>query len=181
MDLIIISPELSDISGGSLCSMIRQDHDLKNVSILITCANNSLCIERATHCGANAYITQPFHSVQLAKKVTALLTIPRRQRYRVLLKGSVEGQQPGGFFYCTTRDISTSGIMIEAEQPMNEGDVLSVSFVLPGFGHVSAEGEIRRVEKRGAVSGYGIRFRDLSHMHRQAIEDFILSRSQLKP
>ena len=181
MNLIIISLELPDISGDILCSMIRQDNELKNVSILMTCANNPLCIERAAHCGANAYITQPFHSGQLAEKVTVLLTIPRRQRYRVLLKGSVKGPQSGGFFYCTTRDISTSGIMIEAEQSMNEGDVLSISFVLPGFGPVSAEGEIRRIEKKGTVSGYGIRFRDLSQKHWQAIEDFILSRSELKP
>jgi CheY-like chemotaxis protein len=180
MDLIIISLELSDISGDRLCSMIRQDNELKNVSILITCANNLLCIDRATHCGANAYITKPFHSEQLAEKVTVLLSIPRRQRYRVLLKASVKGQQPGRFFYCSTRDISTSGIMIEAEQSMDEGDVLSISFVLPGFGHVSADGEIRRIEKKGAVSGYGIHFRDLSHKDRQSIEAFILSRSELK-
>lgn len=180
MDLIIISLELADISGDRLCSLIRQDNELKNVSLLITCANDPLCVERATHCGANAYITKPFHSEQLAEKVTVLLSIPRRQRYRVLLKAAVKGQQSSGFFYCSTRDISTSGIMIEAEQSMDEGDVLSIAFVLPGFGHVAAEGEICRIEKKGAVNGYGIRFRDLSHQYRQAIDAFVLSRSGQK-
>lgn len=180
MDLIIVSLELADISGDRLCSMIRQDNDLKNVSILITCANDPLCVKRATHCGANAYITKPFHSEQLSEKVTVLLSIPRRQKYRVLLKASVKGQQSGGFFYCSTRDISTSGIMIEAEQALDEGDVLSVSFVLPGLGHVSADGVIQRIEKKGAVYGYGIRFRDLLETHRQAIEAFILSRTEQK-
>ncbi len=177
MDLIIISLELADISGDSLCAMIRQDNQLKNVALLITCSNDPVCIERATHCGANAYMIKPFHSEQFASKVTALLSIKRRQRYRVLLKASIKGQQPGVFFYCSTRDISTSGIMIETEQALAEGDVLTISFVLPGFGHISADGEIRRMERIGASYGYGIRFRDLSHKQHQAIEVFILSRS----
>ena len=180
MDLIIISLELADISGDRLCSMIRQDNELKNVSILLTCANDPLSVERATRCGANAYITKPFHSEQLAEKVTVLLSIPRRQRYRVLVKVSVKGQRSGSFFYCSTRDISSSGIMIEAEHFMGEGDVLSISFVLPDFGHISAEGKIQRIEKKGAIYGYGIRFRDLSHKHRQAIDAFVLSRSEQK-
>jgi len=48
MDLIITALELTDISGDDLCSIIRQDNALKNVSIIITCDNNPACVKRAT-------------------------------------------------------------------------------------------------------------------------------------
>jgi c-di-GMP-binding flagellar brake protein YcgR len=161
--------------------MIRQDQTLKNVSVIITCDNNPASIERATHCGANAYLKKPFHSDHLTEKVTALLSIPRRQSYRVLLKASVNGAQENDFFYCSSRDISVAGIMIETERIVNKGDMLSLLFVLPGHGQISAEGEVMRIDNRGTVPGYGIRFLHLSHTNREAIKAFIADRSGQKP
>jgi len=181
MDLIITSLELADITGDKLCLKIRQDSELKNVSIILTCSDNPACVERATHCGANAYLTKPFHSDQLTEKVTALLSIPQRQSYRVLLKAWLKGTQSSEAFYCSSCDISVSGIMIETERAMAKGDVISFSFILPGFGQVSAEGEIMRIDSKGVITGYGIRFRHLSHVYRNAIEEFIVSRSGKKP
>ncbi|NJD55745.1 MAG: response regulator [Nitrospirae bacterium] len=180
VDLIIASLELADMGGDALCSLIRQDKELKGVSIILTCDNNPACAARAAGCGANAYITKPFHSEQLSEKVTALLTIPRRQSYRVLMKASVMGTDANESFYCSTRDISLSGLMIEAERPLKKGQVLTVSFVLPGHGQITAEGEIVRIDSRGTVPGYGIHFRYLPHKQRQAIEAFIAARSGQK-
>ena len=177
MDLIITALELTDISGDDLCSIIRQDNALKNVSIIITCDNNPACVERATHCGANAYLTKPFHSDQLTEKVTALLSIPRRQSYRVLLKASIKGTQASDSFYCSSRDISAAGIMIETERAIKKGDIISLSFVLPGHGQISADCEIVRIDTRGAVPGYGVRFFHLLRKDREAIKAFIAGRS----
>lgn len=177
VDLIIASMELTDISGDDLCSLIRQDKELKDVSIILTCDHNPACVSRAADCGANAYITKPFHSEQLSEKVTALLSIPRRQSYRVLLKASVLGTDPDESFYCSTRDLSVSGMMIETERPLKKGQVLSLSFVLPGFGQITGEGEIMRIDTRDKVHGYGVHFRYMPHKHRQAVEAFIASRS----
>jgi len=177
MDLIVTALELTDISGDDLCSIIRKDNKLKNVSIIITCDNNPACVERASHCGANAYITKPFHSDQLTEKVTALLSIPRRQSYRVLLKASIKGTLATDSFYCSSQDISASGIMIDTERVMNKGDIISLSFVLPGHGQISADCEIVRIDTRGAVPGYGVRFFHLLRKDREAIKAFIAGRS----
>lgn len=177
VDLIIAALELNDISGDDLCSIIRKDNTLKNVSIIITCDNDPACVERASHCGANAYITKPFHSDQLTEKVTALLSIPRRQSCRVLLKASIKGTLATDSFYCSSRDISSSGIMIDTERAMNKGDIISLSFVLPGHGQISADGKIMRIDTRGAVPGYGVRFLHLLRKDRETIKAFIAGRS----
>ncbi len=177
MDLIIASLDLPDMGGDNLCSVIRKDKELKNVSIILTCANHPGCIERAAGCGANAYLTKPFHSEQLTEKVTALLSIPRRQNYRVLLKASVKGAQTAEAFYCSSIDISISGMLLETERQMRRGDRLSISFVLPGFGQISVEGEIMRIDARGTVTAYGVRFGYLERSQREALEKFIASRS----
>jgi DNA-binding response OmpR family regulator len=180
MDLIITALELNDISGDDLCSIIRQDNTLKNVSVIIICDNNPACVERATHCGANTYLSKPFHSDQLTEKVTALLSIPQRQSYRVLLKASVRGTQDRDPFFCSSRDISSGGIMIETERTMKRGDIITLSFVLPGHGQISADGEIMRIDTRGVVPGYGVRFLYLSHRDREAIKVLIAGRSRQK-
>ena len=138
MDFIVISLEPTDIGGGSLCSLMRQDNELKIVSLLISCADSPLRVDRAARCDSNDIITE-----QPSEKITVQLSIPRRQRYRVLLKASVTGQQSGAFFSCPA-------------------------------------GEIRRIENNGAVNGYGIRLRSLSHQDRKANEAFVLPRAEQK-
>jgi DNA-binding response OmpR family regulator len=177
VDLIIASLDLKDISGDDLCSMIRREQDLRQVSIILSCANEPSSIERASHCGANAYITRPFHSSQLTEKVAALLSIPQRQNYRVLLRISGTGKYSSESFYCSSCDISASGIMIETSKLMGKGDVLACSFFLPDFGQITSEAEIMRTDWSGEMHRYGIRFRHLDPKFREAIESFVSARS----
>jgi hypothetical protein len=71
--------------------------------------------------------------------------------------------------------------MIETERTIKKGDIISLSFVLPGHGQISADGEIMRIDNRGAVPGYGVRFLHLSRKLREDIEAFIAGRSGQKP
>ncbi|MBI5634594.1 MAG: response regulator [Nitrospirae bacterium] len=179
-DLMIISLDLPDMSGDKLCTSIRKDSDLRQVSIIMTCNNNIDCIERATHCGANAHITKPFHSGQLTEQVTKLLSIPQRQNYRVLIRISVKGTFSNEPFFCSSCDISSTGIRIETDRQLAKGDLLSCSFFLPGFGKVITEGEIVRTDNNGDTPRYGIRFRYLDPASRNGIDSFIANRSEQK-
>lgn len=100
MDFIVTSLETTDIGGDSLCSLMRRDSELNIVSLLITCAHSPLWVDRAARCGSNEIITE-----QPAEKITVQLSIPRRQKYRVLLNASVTGQQSGAFFSCPAGEI----------------------------------------------------------------------------
>jgi len=180
VDLMVISLELPDMSGDKLCSLIRKDADLRQVSVILTCNNDPDCIERATRCGANAHITKPFHSGQLTEKVTKLLSIPQRQSYRVLIRISLKGNVDNEPFFCSSRDISSTGIMIETDKQLAKGDLLSCSFFLPGFGKINADGEIMRTDNSGDNARYGIRFRYLEPQYKNGIDAFIADRTEQK-
>lgn len=180
VDLMIIALDLPDTSGDRLCSSIRKDSDLKQVSIIMTCTNEADCIKRATHCGANAHITKPFHSSKLTENVTRLLSIPQRQSYRVLVKISLKGSVADGPFLCSSRDISSTGIMIETDKKLAKGDLLYCSFFLPGFGRIVADGEIIRTDNSADIPRYGIRFRYLDPECKKAVDSFVASRTEQK-
>lgn len=180
VDLMIISLDLPDMSGDKLCSSLRNDSALREVSIIITCSNDPDAISRATRCGANAYITKPFHSAQLTETVTKLLSIPRRQSYRVLISISIKGTIANEPFFCTSHDISTTGIMIETEKLLAKGDLLFCSFFLPGYGKIISDGEVIRTDNGGNVPRYGIRFRYLDPECKNSIESFIAHRTGQK-
>jgi CheY-like chemotaxis protein len=180
-DLIIISLGLPDMSGDKLCSTIRGDSDLRQVSIIIICNNDPECIKRASHCGANAYITKPFHSGRLTEKVTKLLSIPRRQSYRVLIRISIKGDIANESFICSSLDISATGIMIETKRPLAMGDLLSCSFILPGFGKIISDGEVVRADNSSDLPRYGIHFRYLDPEGKSNIESFIAVRTGQEP
>ena len=180
VDLIIASLDLEDISGDELCALIRKNKDLKQVSIIITCNKEPAALERATHCGANSYLTRPFHSEQLTEQVTKLLSIQQRQTYRVVMKVSVKGQNSHDSFFCSSRDVSATGILLETEKPLLQGDRISCSFFLPGYGQITADGELVRVDTRFDIPRYGVRFRYLDSRFKDAIERFIAERSEKK-
>jgi DNA-binding response OmpR family regulator len=178
IDLMVISLDLPDMSGDKLCSSIRKDSGLRQVSIIVTCNNDSDSIERATRCGANAYITKPFHSGQLTEQVTKLLSIPQRQSYRVLIRIAVKGNFANESFFCSSHDISSTGMMIESDRQLAKGDLLSCSFFLPGFGKIVSDGEIMRTDNSGNTPRYGIRFHYLDPECKNAIDSFIASRTE---
>lgn len=180
VDLMVISLDLPDMSGDKLCSSIRKDSYLRQVSIIMTCNNNPDCIERTMHCGANAYITKPFHSGQLTENVTKLLSIPQRQSYRVLISISIKGNVANEPFFCSSHDISSTGIMLETNKQLSKGDLLSCSFFLPGFGKIVTDGEIMRTDHSADTPHYGVCFRNLDPAYKSSIDSFIANRTEQK-
>ena len=178
VDLMIISLDLPDMSGDTLCSSIRKDPRLRQVSIILTCSNDPGCIARAERCGANAYITRPFHAGSLIEKVTKLLSVPQRHHYRVLISITIKGNSANQPFFCSSHDISATGMMIETDRHLAKGDLLSCSFFLPGFGKIVAEGEIVRTDNSAKTPRHGIRFRYIDPEYRKCLDSFISHRAE---
>ncbi len=178
VDLIITDLDMPVISGDKLCSILRKDDKLKKVSIIIVCSKSSPDIERCTKCNANSYLTKPLDPALLLERVSQLLDIPVRQSYRVLLKVKVDGKYKNEPFFCHSRDVSRSGILLETEKVLSRGDSISCAFFLPNSKNITAGGQVVRVLK--SASGtymYGVKFSDLDQDSVAAIEFFIKNRS----
>ena len=55
---------------------------------------------------------------EIIEKVGQLLEIPERKSYRVLLKVTINGRLTTETFYCSSQNISASGILIETEKTL---------------------------------------------------------------
>ncbi len=174
VNLIVADLDLPDMGGDVLCSEVRQESTIRNVSIILVCQDVPAELERASTCGANAWVTKPVRPEQLVESVGQLLAVSLRRGYRVLLKARVNGARESVPFFCTSHNISVSGILLETEKPLESGDCITCSFFLPGSQQIVADGEVVRLEKKpDGLIHYGVRFTDLAPHFREEIERFI--------
>ncbi len=178
IDLIIVDLDMPGMTGDHLCNIIRRDEILKHVSIIVVCSGTKQEIERICQCKANSYITKPIRPVQFLDSVSRYLDVPERKSYRVLLKAKVEGKFGGEPFFCSSQNISVSGMLIDTEKALEKGDLVSCSFFLPGSECIVADAEVMRSARTAENSmSYGVRFRNLQPAFRAAIETFIETRA----
>lgn len=174
VNLIVTDLHLSELGGDVLCARIREETDVRTVSIILICHDVPEDLEKAARCGANICLKKPFSPRTLLEQVEKLLAVCIRRGYRVLLRARVKGATDEGVFFCTSQNLSVSGILIETERQLHSGDDISCSFYLPGAAHIVAEGEVARVERQPDGKFHsGIRFIDLSPEYHREIENFI--------
>lgn len=174
VNLIVSDLDLPEMGGDTLCSRIREETESRVVSFILVCQDSPAELQRGSHSGANICIKKPFTAKTLLDHVEKLLTISVRRGYRVLLRAKVIGAKDDSTFFCTSQNISASGMLIESDRSLLQGDQLSCSFYLQGSAHISAEGEIARVETMpGGKFRYGIRFTCISPENKREVEKFI--------
>ena len=174
VDLIVAELDLPVQGGDMLCSMIRQEGKLRNVSIILVCGDTPEELKRAAGCGANARLTKPLHMESLLLKAAQLLEVPARRSYRLILMTHVDCMLGKMKFFCITGNISVSGMMIETDKQLSQGDWLTYSFFLPGLSKIEVNGEaVRLLRLPTNAYSYGIRFINLTSDHRAEIENFV--------
>lgn len=174
VNLIVADLDMPEMGGDTLCARIREDNESRAVSCILICHDNPTELQRGNNCGANICLKKPFTARTLLEHVEKLLTISVRRGYRVLLRAKVKGAKDDLTFFCTSQNISTTGILIECDRTMQAGEQLSCSFYLPGSAHITADGEVARIERmpEGKYQ-YGVRFTEILPEFRDEIEKFI--------
>lgn len=174
VNLVVAELDMPEMGGDALCERIREEADVRAVSFILICQDRPSDIERASRCGANVFLKTPFSAQTLLDHVEKLLAISVRRGYRVLLRAKVIGSKDDSVFFCTSQNLSTTGMLIETDRTLNEKDLITCSFYLPGASHITAEGEVARAERTPEGKfNCGIRFIMLSREHHQEIEKFI--------
>ena len=179
VDLIIAELNMPDMGGDELCALVRTESAIRNVSVLLTCRDTPEELERVAQSGANAWILKPFSSEKLLESIGQLLAVSMRKGYRVLLKAKAQGVNESLPFFCTSHNISITGILIETDKLLNQGDLITCTFFLPGACQIVADGEtVRSFEKADGICQYGIRFINLAPEFRRDIERFVATFNQ---
>jgi CheY-like chemotaxis protein len=181
-DLIISRPDLPGMGADRLFTSIRNDLDLRAVSLIMVCADEAADRERAEQCRPNAVLTLPVNSALLLEKAQRLLKIPGRESYRVLLSINMEGSSREASFFCRSENISTTGLLLETDRSLAEGDKLKCSFFLPDSRQIIVAGEIvRKIEapEKSGLKRYGVKFGKLNPDAKSAIEAFVAKKAQM--
>ncbi len=175
-DLIITHLDTPGMASEHFCSLIREQAGLRQVSMIIVCVNTAAAIKASSRCKANAVLLEPVHPVLLVAKAQQLLYISARETLRVLLSANVDGHSDDGSFYCRTRNVSASGMLIETDKRLREGARLSCQFYLPNAKRIEASGKIVRIIEQNAGEEdyqYGLMFTDIVPECRQLLADYI--------
>jgi PleD family two-component response regulator len=172
-DLIITDLALPLMGGAKLCSALRGNVALKNVSIIMVCDNTEASLAACREARANAVLPKPVDPVQLFSKISELLVIPHRKDIRVLLRVSAEGREGDASFFASSQDISISGMLLETDRALKRGDRLTCSLNI-GHSEIAPECEVTRVNR--TASGrlrYGVNFLNLDTKSLIIIEQFV--------
>lgn len=174
VNLIISMLDMPVMGGDTLCSIIRQTDELRNVSFILVCNNDPEELDRASRCGANACVTRPLNPEVLLDTAARLLSVPPRKDYRAVLKGEVHGRKEGLYFTGITHNVCVSGIMFESDKELNEKDVITNIFVVSGSLKIVAEGKVVRSVRRGdGKFTYGVQFSNIDSEYQKAIEKYV--------
>ena len=176
VDLIITLLDLPGMACEQFCDLIREDPDLRTVSMIMVCENTPAAVERSERCRANAVLLQPVHPVVVMVKTQQLLEIAARETIRVLLTARADVHSQNESFYCRTRNISATGMLIETETPLAQGARLSCFFYLPNAKKVQVSGKIIRTLEQDPGDEdhqYGVMFTDISLDTKKLLNDYV--------
>lgn len=170
VDLIISMLEMPEMGGDVLCSLIRQDLELRKVSIILICSPSPVQIEKASRSGANSWIIKPVQPDLLLQKVVKLIAIPTRLDHRASILGVVRCK----WFSGISRNISVTGILCETDMAIEANELItSLSFFISSR-EMNADGKVvRSVSMPDGMYNYGVQFINLAPEHRKKIETFV--------
>jgi CheY-like chemotaxis protein len=175
-DLIIVNLDSPEMGGEKLCSIIRDDIELCNVSIILIGSQKESNARRSVQCRANAFITGPPDKAVLLQEIDKLLVIAPRKILRVPLSIQVHVLPKGNPFIAYTENISVSGMLLYSEALLSEGDTVTCSFYLPDSTHITINAKVIRMlekETEHDTNYYGVKFIDPDTAFRSAITEFV--------
>ena len=78
-DLMILDLMMPEMDGYQVCSVIKSDEQTRNLPILmLTALGSGKDFEKGLESGANWYITKPFESQHLLKRVRYLINLSKK-------------------------------------------------------------------------------------------------------
>jgi len=174
-DLIIMDVEMRGLDGEQVTRTIRADPSLRDVSILLF--SDTARPGLREHClaaGANDYIPKPFTGEQLMGRIWSLLNVAARKSTMLLAHAEVVDAGPAvDPFVGRILNLSTTGLLLEANAPLASGRAVLLTFFVPGATtQVKIDATVVRRNTFGGVVSWGMRFSPLDPAVRRMLIDY---------
>jgi CheY-like chemotaxis protein len=174
-DLLVVTLDSPEMTGEMLCTLIRDDKELCNVSIIIVCSDTESDAKRCLQCSANTFITRPPVNAILLQEMHQLLRRSQEVAIGFPWHQNSSGSQATPFT-AYAENISVSGMLLHSEALLFEGDAITCSFSLPDSPHSAINAEVMRIlekESEHHTNCYGVKFIDQSIHVSSAIGAFV--------
>lgn len=174
IDLLLADLDMEGGGGDALCRSLRESGDAQKAYVMLLCEGKRAELRRCGLCGADAYIKLPINANTIAQRIISTLEMPRRRATRVLVKVSVISTFKSEPFYCTSHDISESGMMLESERTLAKDDEIACSFFLPDLERITVNCMVARLDKPSeGIHNYGVEFMSVDDSQKSVLRTFI--------
>jgi len=170
-NLIVTELDLPDLTAEHFCKAVRAEKVGGRVALVVLCPGDEAARRRAAECGANAHFVLSPDAESIAVELTHLLAVPLRAKYRVLARVSVDEEERS--FFCTSDNLSATGILVETDEALALGQTVDCSFFLPGRLQVATQGKVVREVEGAAGRQFGIQFVDLPRQEAAKLDSFV--------
>lgn len=173
-DLVAVDADLAE--AEQVIRALRREDRTRNVSIVVISRSDFDPGElELLEAGANGILRLPA-TREWDTRLERLCAVPvrREARFPVDLQPALLGSRNVPR-QAQARNISVTGMLIEADDDLTVGMQIDLSFALPGGDDVQARGRVARRGPRGQL--YGVEFEQLRGPARSRIQAFVDSRS----
>jgi diguanylate cyclase (GGDEF)-like protein len=139
-DILLLDLHLGDINGRALCEAVKRDPRQASKFVIIVSADNDPLQKVALlDCGAEDYVTKPFHPAELVARVRAAARLLEMQRRLVTLNETLaHSTSLDGLTQLFNHKYFQEKLAFEYEASLRYGRALSVAMVdVDSFKHVN--------------------------------------------
>ena len=180
-ELVVLDPQ---VPGFDAFACAREILELADEPVAVLVIGNTADDERAEAVGIAGILTRPLTRERLVEAIRRYHPLVERENDRAEVAIKVQFASNGTSGLAYTRDLSTDGCFLHVHEPLAQGALLSLEFVIPGPGgrEVKVDGEVVRVQAaaspRSGTPGLAVRFTAITAADRVEIGRFLRSRGR---
>jgi len=182
-NIVILDLNLPELDGAECCHAIKQDPSLHDTAVmLVATGGRPQDQDRCRNAGCDEILIKPINRTEFLKKVEKKLRLPlRRKRYQAKIKVQY-GENDASSLTGYSIDISSGGLFIKTEKPLDVSESLALRFSLTNHikeiicsANVAWVNSPQKQVKLDWPPGMGVQFVDISLGELHAIRNFIES------
>ncbi len=185
-DVVFLDLNMPIMDGDECCRAMKNDPDFKGIAIvMVTTDGRPQDQERCRDAGCDEILLKPINRTEFVATAQKMLQVPvREERYKATIQIQY-GQKADKILHDFSIDISSGGLFIKTDSPLEVDEMLQIGFVLPNpVREVNCSAQVVWVnshlnpKKSALPTGVGIRFIDLSLDDLHVIRNYIESLQQ---
>lgn len=181
-DLVYMDVHMPDMDGITCCRHLKENPTLCMIPVvLIYDPAKGVSEQEVLASGCEKALAKPFTRREFLDIGHNLMYDVERRAPRIPCETTVDFLYEGTPFQALSLDLSMGGMYLQFREPLEEGKMISLSFLLPTVSPRKLEMHSRVAwvnqgfprKNLGLPQGFGIEFKDLNGLDKEVIADYL--------